>query len=406
MRKIFTVISLLMLGSCLSEDGASPGNASTFVRYYNGGNNDTAQAMEETPDKGFIILATTRIQKSEAEIPNFKIKLIKTDAAGNPVWQSIFPPIDVKDKNYTASSLQIMADGGYVITGEDIQQNGTSKLLVMKVNQTGALDGTVASLTPLGSGKAVAVNSAGNFLVLSSTGTDSMRLAEVDKGNFAAVKWSKTYSAGSTSLATRLFIDESGKALWSGVATKSGLTGIRMVKTAPNAENTDFDLLISVPGFSEVAKDFCRFGINYAMTGSTNQKAGLATAGGDTDILFKQVATDGTVIATKSFPFDNDTQNDVGNSISATRDGGLVILSSVNSLAISGRADRDTDYFLIRINAFGDKIWTSGFGSRYKDDGVTVRQTSDGGYAVLGTTTQGQLKIITLTKTDVNGKIE
>ncbi len=51
-----------------------------------------------------------------------------------------------------------------------------------------------------------------------------MRLAEVDKDNFTTVKWTKAYSAGATTLASRLFIDESGKVLWSGFATKSGLT--------------------------------------------------------------------------------------------------------------------------------------------------------------------------------------
>ena len=42
----------------------------------------------------------------------------------------------------------------------------------------------------------------------------------------------------------------------------------------------------------------------------------------------------------------------------------------------------------------------------FKDEGVAVRQVSDGGYIVLGTTTQGALRIITLIKTDKNGKVE
>ncbi|MEJ0056086.1 MAG: hypothetical protein WDN75_10740 [Bacteroidota bacterium] len=117
MRKIFTIVSLLALGSCLSEQSSTPGKTTTFIRYFNGGNNDTAQAMEITPDGGFIILATTRIQKSEAEVPNYKIKLIKADQNGNFEWQTIIPKIETKDKNYTASSLQILPSGGYVITG-------------------------------------------------------------------------------------------------------------------------------------------------------------------------------------------------------------------------------------------------------------------------------------------------
>ncbi len=404
MRKIFTVIALLSVTSCLNENGLSPGTTSTFVRYYNGGNNDTAQALEGTADKGFIILATTRVQKAEADKLRSKIKLIKTDLNGNPIWQTLIPAITDTSKNYTASSLQILPAGGYIITGEDIQRDGSSKVLVLKVDESGALQGNPASLGPPSSGKAIAINSVGNFLVLSSTGTDTMRLAEIDKTNLSTVNWTKKYNAGSTTLDSKLFVDETGKILWSGVATKSGLTGIRIVKTAPNAENTDFDLLVSIPGFNEVGTDFCKFGYNYAITGSTNQKAGSTTAGSDTDILFKRIGSDGTVLSSQSFPFQNDNQNDVGNSLSSTQDGGLILLASVNSAAISGRGD--TDYYLIKINAFGDKVWTSSFGSKFKDDGVTVRQTSDGGFAVLGTTTQGALKIITLTKTDKDGKIQ
>ena len=122
-----------------------------------------------------------------------------------------------------------------------------------------------------------------------------------------------------------------------------------MIKTPPNSINSEFDLLISNPGFTEVATDFCRFGYGYAITGSTNQKTGVATPSSDTDILFKRLAPDGTVLSSTSFPLgDKDSQNDVGNAISSTQDGGLILLSSVNSIAIDGKGD--TDYYLIKIN--------------------------------------------------------
>ena len=70
-----------------------------------GGNNDQAQSLEETPDLGFVILANTKIQKAEADIPNYKIKLIRVDQNGNPVWTKLFPPIDVTTKDYVGSQL-------------------------------------------------------------------------------------------------------------------------------------------------------------------------------------------------------------------------------------------------------------------------------------------------------------
>jgi len=116
------------------------------------------------------------------------------------------------------------------------------------------------------------------------------------------------------------------------------------------------------------------------------------------------------VLASVSFPLGSgDTQNDVGNSISSTRDGGLILLASVNSLALDnlqrdGRGDND--YLLIKINAFGDHEWDTNFGSRFKDTGVAVRQASDGNYVILGTTLQGSQEITMLAKTNSLGKIE
>ena len=49
MKAILTFFCLaLLFAACLSEKSASPGNASTFVRYYSGGYNDEAVAFEET----------------------------------------------------------------------------------------------------------------------------------------------------------------------------------------------------------------------------------------------------------------------------------------------------------------------------------------------------------------------
>lgn len=419
MRKIAVICLGFLVVSCLSEEGAKPGTTSTFIRYYNGGNGDTAQALEETPDKGFIILANTKIQKAEADIPNYKIKLIKTDANGNPVWTKLFPSIDVKDVNYSASSIQLLSGGGYVIVGDDIQSDGTTKTLLLTVDDSGNAVHSASYGTSV-KGKAVTVNSANNFLILSTAGDATMYLSEIGSSTFTPVDPNAPtvlYQAGSTTLANKLYLDRNNvgngqsptdKVLWAGAVTKNGLTGIRFIKTVPNNVNTDFDLLISQPGFSEIATDFCRFGYGYAVIGSTNQKAGSTTAGTDTDIMFKTITTEGFVMSTKSFPFGDgitpDGQNDLGTSISSTQDGGLILLASVNSAAIKGNGD--TDYYLIRINAFGDKIWGISFGSRYKDDGVAVRQSSDGGFVVLGTTTQGGLKIITLSKTDGTGKIQ
>ncbi len=421
MKSIFTFFCLaLFFAACLSEKSASPSNGTTFIRYYSGGYNDEAVVFEETSDKGFIILGTIRIFTSAAEAPKYRIKLIKTDEFGNPLWQQIWPPFNDPKLNYRAKGLQILQNGGYVVTGEDIQQDSTSKILLMTVDGSGKDTPKTISVKPAAyrtaGGEAVATNSTGNYLVLSASGNSSMLLSEMKQSDLTPV-WAKGYAAGQTSLANRMFLDDAGKVFWAGTVSKSGSVGIRFVKTAQNAQNTDFDLQLVNAGFNDAATDFCRFGFDYAIIGSTDQKQTSPPTVSDRDILFKRISQNGTVLSTKSFPivakdatvFD-DKQDDQGNSITSTQDGGLILLGSVNSTALksidASHVGGDFDFMLIKINAFGDEEWRNAVGSRFRDIGAAVRQASDGGYVVLGTTTQGGQDIMVLTKTTKSGKIE
>jgi len=168
MRNFLTAAVLLVLSSCLSEKGVKPTNGTTFVRYYNGGNNDEAIAFEQTSDGGYILLISTRIQKAEADLPAYKIKMIRTDGQGNPKWTRLYPDFTDKTNNYSAASLQILGNGGYVVVGNDIQSDGSNKLLVMTVDDaTGdAKKIQVNTVTPSVTARAIAINSKGNYFVL------------------------------------------------------------------------------------------------------------------------------------------------------------------------------------------------------------------------------------------------
>lgn len=412
MRKFFTICLSVLLFSCLSEDSVEPGGSATFIRYFNGGNNDEARGMEIAEDGGYIVLATTRIQVGAASAET-KIKLIKTDVNGNPVWQRLYPGFTVKDRNYTASAVQVIPnDGGYIIIGNVIEKDSLSKSFVLQVNNVGQevdsatfrFDRSVPE-----SGTAIALDGNGNYVALSTNDT-TLSITQLNQNLDVVSEIHHPISAdGDFGFARRLIITSTGRAVVSGMRQVSGLTGVRLLQTLPDSPTVDFDLLLSEPGYSLAGYDFCSYGQGFAVAGATNLKPD-GSAGADTDIMFYLTDANGNRIRLTSFPFDdpntpeNEDQIDAGSSISTTIDGGLIFLSSINSQAIDGRGD--TDFYLIKIDAFGNKQWTSSFGSRFSDESVVIRQTKDGYYVALGTTTQGQLKILTLFKTDKNGKIE
>lgn len=415
MRKLLLAFTAFLITSCLSESDISPGSAITFIRFFNGGNNDEAKGLELAADGGYMILATTRIQKEEAAIPRTKIKLIKTDAAGNPLFQTLYPGFTDLTRDYLASAIHATSDGGYIIVGEVIQRDSVSKSFVLKVDANGfkqdSLDLQFAYNVPE-TGTAIGVDGTGNYLVLSTLVDSTMTISQLDANlNVLSRRNHPVTADGKFGFARRLLVTETGRAVVSGMRQVSGLTGVRLLRILPDSPTADFDLFYNEPGYSLAGFDFCRYGQGYAIVGATNQKPD-GSAATDTDIMFIKTDSEGNRIgALATFPFDNpdtpeneDNQIDAGNAISSTLDGGLIFLSSVNSSAIEGRGD--SEFYMIKIDGFGNKEWTSSFGSRFKDEGVAVRQLSDGTYVAVGTTTQGALKILTLFRTDKNGKIE
>jgi hypothetical protein len=432
MKRLLPIAFLLIL-ACATEEKVGPSQAATFVRYFNGGSNDEAQAVIQTADNGFLILANTAIKASELVGAHYKIKLIKTDEFGNQLWQKFYPEFGQDVDNTVAAQPKrlsrkghaiISVDGGYVIAGEDIQNGGTlSQLMIMSIDSEGNSpimkvikpkkgDGTYLSISGLG----IAKNSSGNYLVLGSISNSSdeinMGLVEFKPtGTTLDSIWSAGYGAGEVTLANRLFLDGANSAFWGGTVYKDNSTAaIRFVKIETGPSNPGGilgDLPVSQPGFIESGNDFCRYGAGFAVIGSTNKKTTTGDAG-DFDILFKRISANGTELSSQSFIVGNTDGdfklNETGRAICATRDGGLLLLGTVESNSVFGRGDKD--YYLIKIDAFGETLWTKDYGSKFEDIGVNVTQSNDGGYIVLGTTSLGRVKTIMLMKTDKNGNIE
>jgi hypothetical protein len=72
--------------------------------------------------------------------------------------------------------------------------------------------------------------------------------------------------------------------------------------------------------------------------------------------------------------------SDYGSSVRQTTDGGYIIAGTTGSFGVGGSV------YLIKTNTFGDTLWTKALGGDSTDAGYSVQQTSDGGYIIAGMT--------------------
>jgi uncharacterized protein (TIGR02145 family) len=75
------------------------------------------------------------------------------------------------------------------------------------------------------------------------------------------------------------------------------------------------------------------------------------------------------------------TDTERGNFVQKTTDNGLIIVGETQSLGEGGR-----DIWLIKTDSEGNEQWNRSFGGTQNDVGLSVQQTSDGGYAIVGYT--------------------
>lgn len=400
------ILTAVLLAGCGGGGGGGGGGAAPAVpppgKAVGGTGNDYGFSVTQTLDGGYVIAGATNSKGAGG----YDAYLIKTNASGNVEHETTFGSTG----NDIAYDVQRTIDGAYIITGvygvlntspdpsipadlvgelfvrkvdtnfnllwetkysDNISaQNGCRYALGYSLQQTRDDGFIVAGSCAFNIGGeypyVLKLDSAGNrlwefnnLLGISSAGNVNSIKQTIDDGYIVAI-------------ATHIVkLDASGTVVWT--------------------QETD-GASAPVGGSAQSICEASDAGLIF--TGIGNFVAGTSPG----DLYLAKYSADGTLLTwEKTF---GSTGGDEGLSVQVTTDNGIISVGrgSMNE-------GRLFDVYLLKTDAGGNQQWSKSFGGTADDVGRAVRQTSDGGYIVVGYTKSKGAgnNDIYLIKTDANG---
>jgi PKD repeat protein len=315
---------------------------------YGGTGSDIATSACELADGKIIISGYSSSNNGDVSgnHGNFDVWVVKTDAAGNMIWQKTFGGTN----NDFAESITPTADGGFVLGGSSYSTNGNvtgnhgdQDFWIVKTDSMGniqwqkSIGGSAFEqcfsvlLLEDGSYLACGVSSSSNGDVSSNHGMNDCMIAH---------------------------LDVNGTLLW------TGLYGGSVNESAFHCvQNVAGDLVI---------------------TGYTNSSDGDVTSNrGSSDVWLLGLDINGVLLFSKTF---GGTNSDIGYSVDQN-DGGYLIASSTFS------TDQDIqmnhggeDVLLIQTDLAGNKIWTRTYGGSAHDHPASYTGNYNVGFTLAGYT--------------------
>ncbi|MBI4691570.1 MAG: carboxypeptidase regulatory-like domain-containing protein [Nitrospirae bacterium] len=380
------MILIFTLTSC-GSNSTSETSSITFTKTFGGSDCEFGRSAQQTSDGGYIIVGSTYSYGAG----NYDVYLIKTDSSGNTSWTKTFGGSN-SDSGY---SVQQTSDGGYVIVGYTYSYGaGSADVYLIKTDSSG---NTIWTKT-FGGGRydygwSVQQTSDGGYII--AGGTDSYGAGNYDvyliktdsSGN---TTWTKTFGDSYSDYGYSVQQTSDGGYVIIGYTYSygAGYSDVYLIKTDSNGNATwtktfgggDWDSAYSVQQTSDGG---------YIIAGIT-----YSYGAGSADVYLIKTDSSGNTAWTKTF---GGSGYDYGYSVRQTSDGGYIVVGYTYSYGAG-----NCDVYLIKTDPDGNTAWTKTFGGSGYDFGYMVRQTSDGGYAIIGDTESSDIYFI---KTDAEGNV-
>ena len=289
---------------------------SWFITIHGNVHHEEGRSVQETPDGGFIIAGHTYANEDNGDI-----WLVKTDPKGNIDWTQTYGG----EGDDHAYSVQITADGGYVIAGfSEALAEKWSDAWVIKTDSEGRVEWN---------------RTYGGF-----RWDKAHHIRQTADGGYIITGYTFSHGSGNSDI-WLIKADASGYPVWTNTfGGPDWEYGYAVQETADGG--------FIITGFTETE-------------GKKSSRIWL-------------VKTDnqGQEQWTKTF---GSREHNTGHFVQETADGGYIVVGITQAFFPNFE-----DVLLIRTDAAGETLWEKTFGGQSWDRCYAIRQTDDGGYILAG----------------------
>ncbi|CAN5548824.1 hypothetical protein BH23BAC1_BH23BAC1_11810 [soil metagenome] len=385
----------------------------SFVKIYGGSKNQQGKDIKETPDGGYLLLGSSSSFGNGAS----DIYLVKVSAEGNEEWSRTYGG----NKNDIGSAVLVAKDGNYLVLGTSTNEVDSTDIILLKIDPAGnqLWKQVIGEKGFNDAGFNIKEDLDGNgYIIIGMT-------SRLDIGKYPA-----SSHIPETDLSDILIIrsDLNGQVLLPRTQGFNGPDIGNDVVPIRNSLGADEYVFIGTTtkytdGTAENGSDILFFknnkslggNVELAIGGSKNETGraicetldgGFALLGstfsfgnGGEDIYFAKLKLnkDNEVTNFQSFTFGG-VADERGVSIKELQDGSFIILGTTTSYG-----NGSSDLFLLKINSFGEEIWSRTFGDEGSEAAGKVINTSDGGFAIVGTLRFGNNEMMYFIKTNEEG---
>jgi hypothetical protein len=307
---------------------------------------------------------------------NYDFYIVKLDGSGNPQWSKTVGGTGDDE----VSPIIRTTDGGYAVAGfTNSFGAGGYDFYIVKLSSTGGLQW---SKTVGGTGtdevSSIVQTTDGGYAVAGVTnsfGAGGYDFYIVKLSSTGGLQWSKTVGGTGTDEVSSI------------IQTTDGGYAVAGYTTSFGAGNYDMYIMkLDVNGNIQWSKTVGGINADYASCVIQTSDGGYAAAGetnsfgaGNNDMYIVKLSSNGGLQWTRTV---GGTSFDYANSIIQTTDGGYAVAGSTTSYGAG-----NNDMYIVKLDGSGNLQWSRTVGGSNAEYGYSIVQTTDGGYTLAGTTT-------------------